>query len=161
MPPLTIPWSNETDHRRVRWIVLFVLIAPILFQIAFALAPGVGSYVVQSSSMKPTFAQGSLIYVHESGHYTAGDIVTYTDDGTLITHRIIRETEDGFVTKGDANTTPDDEKILPGQIQGEVLVSVPLYGYLVQPVFAQSWNLYLILGGLSLIGLAGYHLHQS
>lgn len=141
---------------RLGWIALGILLLPIVGQILFTVLPGVGSYVVLSGSMTPTFKPGSVIYTHDSGHYEPGDAITFVHDGELITHRIVRKTSDGFVTKGDARTYPDSFVVQPDQIRGEVVLSIPLYGYLTHPVFSRSAYLYAILGGGVLMGTAGY-----
>lgn len=141
---------------RVGWIVLGVLLLPIVGQILFTLLPGLGSYIVLSGSMTPELRPGSVVYTYDSGHYEPGDAITFARDGDLVTHRIVRETGDGFVTKGDARTNPDSFVVRPHQIRGEVLLSVPLYGYLLHPVFSRSVYLYAIVGGGTLVVGGGY-----
>ncbi|EFW93424.1 signal peptidase I [Haladaptatus paucihalophilus DX253] len=145
---------------RLGWIVIGILLLPIVGQILFTLLPGVGSYVVLSGSMTPSLKPGSVVYTHDSSHYESGDAITFVQNGELITHRIVRKTTDGFVTKGDARTYPDSFVVHRDQIRGEVVLSVPLYGYLVHPVFSRSAYLYAIVLGGVLIGSAGYFFIQ-
>ena len=52
------------------------------------------------------------------------EIVVFTQDTTLVTHRIIKINGDQIITKGDANNTQDDP-ISRGQIIGKVVKIIP------------------------------------
>lgn len=118
------------DKRHLLSVILAVLVAPLVAHVAFALAPDAGSYVVVSGSMEPTLETGSLLYVVETGDYAVGDVVTFTRDGSVVTHRIVDETGEEFVTKGDANAERDPWRVAREEIRGEAVLSVPLYGRL-------------------------------
>jgi len=109
-------------------LLAVLLVSPIALHVAFTLAPGAGSYVVASNSMSPAISAGSLVYVVDAGEYKVGDVVTFRRDGTLVTHRIVETGPDHYVTSGDANDGPD-APIPPDAIVGEVVLSLPLYGY--------------------------------
>lgn len=95
---------------------------------------GVTPSVVTGVSMEPTMHEGDLTVTHEvdPGELVVGDIVEFIQGDTRVIHRIIEieETVDGrvFVTQGDNNNT-SDEPILAGQIQGEVMFTVPKAGW--------------------------------
>lgn len=112
------------------WALLVIIFAPIALQVGFLATPGFGSYVVLSGSMAPTLPQSSVVYVYDSGQYEAGDMVTFTRDSSVATHRIVERTSGGYITKGDANNEPDAVVITQDQILGEVVFTVPGYGYL-------------------------------
>lgn len=118
------------DRRYLLPIVLAFLLAPLLAHVGFALAPGAGSYAVVSGSMEPTFETGSLVYVVETDDYAVGDVVTFSRENTVVTHRIVGVTHAGFVTKGDANAAADPWRVAAEEIRGETVLSVPLYGRL-------------------------------
>lgn len=100
---------------------------------------------VTTGSMEPTLSPGDgFITVPPmlAGEPTAGDVVVYQaetiQDGGLTTHRIVGETEQGYVTKGDANPFTDQDGGEPYvtekdivayalQINGEV-VAIPHFG---------------------------------
>jgi len=93
---------------------------------------------VLSGSMEPAIKVGSLILVKKVkvGRISVGDIITFhsqEEPGLLITHRVVgKEEKDGelwFSTKGDANDTADISRIKFDQIDGKVLFSLPLIGY--------------------------------
>ena len=83
---------------------------------------------VLSGSMEPAFSAGDLLLVRQGGSYEPGDIVTFESEGELVTHRIVRQSPDGFTTQGDANNTADDGTITEAQIIGKVCVAVPFLG---------------------------------
>jgi len=64
--------------------------------------------IVNGSSMETGFHKGDLVLLREAKNYSIGDIVAYShpDIGTVF-HRIIGETADGFVMKGDNNPWTD------------------------------------------------------
>jgi len=62
-----------------------------------------------------------------------GDVITYIDEGMVVTHRIIDllEAEDGttlFQTKGDANESQDARPIAPDQVIGKFKHRIPKLG---------------------------------
>lgn len=46
-----------------------------------------------------------------------------------MTHRILSKTEEGYQTKGDANTDPDSGTIPAENIRGTYLFCIPYLGY--------------------------------
>ena len=59
-----------------------------------------------------------------------GDVVTYEENDNFITHRIIEEDVDGFVTKGDKNNEVDTE-IFKSQVVGKVIFHSLFWGIIV------------------------------
>ena len=67
---------------------------------------GYRSYTVLSGSMEPKFYPGDIVITKHKNKtdIKVNDIVTYRNsDGVIITHRIIEETPEGYITKGDNN----------------------------------------------------------
>lgn len=147
--------------RRIRshlpTILVMIVLAPLLLQLVCVVLPGLGSYTVLSGSMEPAIQTGSLIYVYDTNDYTEGDIITFVEEGETVTHRIVDETEQGFITKGERQA-PDPWRIDAHQIQGEHFVSIPLYGYLLRPFSAQGMSLYGIIAGVAILFVAGREL---
>ncbi|RQG97478.1 signal peptidase I [Natrarchaeobius oligotrophus] len=103
---------------------------------------------VATGSMEPTMAAGDgFIAVPSavSGDVEVGDVVVYDarelHDGGLTTHRVVDETEEGYVTAGDANPFTDQDGDEPPvsdaqivatalQVNGEV-VTIPHLGTVV------------------------------
>jgi signal peptidase len=60
-----------------------------------------------------------------------GDIICFTlTEPTSITHRIINITDEGFITKGDANEDPDQWIVKKENVIGKVILTVPFIGYI-------------------------------
>jgi signal peptidase len=91
------------------------------------LIAGIGSAVVITGSMEPAVNAGDLVIIRQQSSYQVGDIVAY-EESTPVTHRIVQVTEDGFVTKGDANNTTDDE-VAREEVIGSVVATVPSVGH--------------------------------
>lgn len=100
-------------------------------------ANGVRIYPIVTSSMQPEITPGSLVFSSTAMAYNKGDIISYSEEtkygvptGKILTHRIIEKTENGYITKGDANSDSDPQVIGKPQIRGKVLIVLPLLGYL-------------------------------
>ena len=94
---------------------------------------GYRTYTVLSGSMEPKFYPGDIVVVKhkDKTDIKLNDIVTYKDsDGVVITHRIIKETPEGYITKGDNNNTEDADILTKDNIIGEVKFSIPKIGYI-------------------------------
>ena len=94
---------------------------------------GYRSYTVLSGSMEPEFYPGDMVITKHKNKtdINLNDVVTFRDnDGVIITHRIIEETPEGYITKGDNNNVEDAEIITENNIIGEVKFSIPKVGYI-------------------------------
>lgn len=101
---------------------------------------GWGSAIVTSGSMEPNIPTGSLVLIAQQEAYTPGDVITYQDEGTLVTHRLQEMTSDAIVTRGDANDT-DDAPIQKEQICGTVMWIIPGFGSALLEIKSQVWML--------------------
>lgn len=128
------------------FVIFLVLIAIIIFS-SSGLSGNIKIFTVQSGSMAPTLKTGSLIFVKSKNQYEKNDIVTFYKKNLNTTHRIVKIIKNKnnvlYITKGDANQTPDFDKLRDSQIQGALFFSIPLVGYLIGFVKTQV--------GLSLI----------
>jgi signal peptidase I len=99
--------------------------------------------IVPTASMRPAIPPGSLILTHRvsTASLEVGDIITYVNPlnpKTTISHRIIREYLIGnkvpaFITKGDANKSPD-RPLTASSVVGKVIWHIPNVG---------SWLLFI------------------
>ena len=105
---------------------------------------GVGAAVVLSGSMEKELSAGDLLFVVERDSYEIGDVVVYQDGSMTVTHRIVRFTETGVITRGDANNT-DDAEITIAQIKGEVVFAIPLVGFAVNIIKTPVCTLLIIV----------------
>ena len=78
--------------------------------------------------MEPTFSIGDLLVIHEEKTYQCGDIITFSDGAFVTTHRIVEETAEGFITRGDYNNVSDQEVVTQEQIRGRVVKIIPKLG---------------------------------
>lgn len=90
-------------------------------------------YAVDSGSMSPTIATGSLVVdlpTTPATVFHVGDVVTFhPTPAYTITHRIAAIGPDGIVTKGDANPSRDVGYLQPDMIVGRVAFFIPFAGY--------------------------------
>ncbi len=91
---------------------------------------GFRAFYVLSGSMEPTIHESALVLVKRSSVYEIGDVITFTSknpeiSGAPNTHRIVEIIQNGkkteYITKGDANPTPDEEHVLDSEIIGRVV----------------------------------------
>ena len=119
------------------------------------LIAGHPTFHVLSGSMAPALEVGSVVIDERIAPIEArpGDMVTFPDPqqrSRLITHRVKRVAVSGdtvsFVTKGDANATPERWNVSAGHEIGRVAYHAPKLGY------ARTWA--ATLGGrLGMLGL--------
>lgn len=99
---------------------------------------------VGSGSMEPTLSIDDIIIVKEFDTYEKDDIITFTDDAKTFTttHRILEVSEEGYLTKGDANNT-EDGIVKRDNVVGKLILKVANFGFLTY-IFAQPIFLVLI-----------------
>lgn len=89
-------------------------------------------YIVTSGSMSPTLRPGDVVYISGTSYDSlkAGDIISFDAPGLgqVVTHRIESIEPDGIITKGDLNELPDEWRLQPADIRGEMKFSVPQVG---------------------------------
>lgn len=111
---------------------LFILLPIVVFTLVTSrtdLIPNIKSFVVLSGSMEPALPVGSIVYTKSSSSYSPGDIISFSNGtGQTVTHRIVEETDDGYVTKGDANDSVDNAVVAPSQVIGSSLFTIPYVG---------------------------------
>jgi signal peptidase len=148
----------------MRRLVLLVALAGLLVLVAPPPSPVHLSYVT-SDSMAPTLEAGDAYLVVDSGAPTTGDVLVYdaeTREG-YTTHRVVDVTDNGYMTQGDANPTPDqasgEPPVTEDQILGTVLsvgdqpLAIPLVGSLAASVGVQDAALFIVgLLGIRAVG---------
>lgn len=132
----------------VGWI-LFCLIA-FGNRFTFLVGKNFSFFDVLSGSMSPHIPAGSIIKIgdYSLNELREGDIIAFqSKEGRVVVHRINkinkkeiqkndggRILEFGFVTKGDANSSTDEDLVLPNQIIGKYKWHIPYLGYLTSNV---------------------------
>ena len=124
-----------------RWIfdiILFIILAIALIMAynhvqvnirgnTYTTMLGYSAFEVATGSMSNTIEIGDVILVkliEPNEPVSENEIVVFTQDTKLVTHRIIKINGDQIITKGDANNTQDDP-ISRGQIIGKVVKIIP------------------------------------
>jgi len=91
--------------------------------------------IVQGNSMLPTIQPGSLVITKKSPEYHIDEIVSFVQkehgQKKVIVHRIIDETDKGFVIKGDNNAKKDPGFPTFDDINGKVIFATPYFGDLI------------------------------
>lgn len=133
-----------------------VVVALIVLSLVVGVPARVG--YVTSGSMAPSLSAGDGYVLVTVDEPRPGDIVTYRSDaqGELVTHRIVDETADGYLTRGDANPTTDQaagiDPVDRSQILGTVLtiggtpLAVPGLGGLVTALSQHVWAVVAVAG---------------
>lgn len=99
------------------------------------------AYTILSSSMEPALHRGDIVITRTllPDKYRVHDVITFFVPGRgneTVTHRIIviqpahDRTPEELFTKGDANSNGDSWILSPGNIQGKVILHIPLLGYI-------------------------------
>ena len=114
-------------------LMLVICALLILFTVVFATNNPISNkyklLIVMSGSMEPVIDTKDVILIEKEDQYKIGDVITFAVSETKsYTHRIVEETEEGFVTKGDANNANDSGVVIQENIVGKYLFSIPLIG---------------------------------
>jgi len=117
---------------RIKLILIAISIPFILYFWPTALGGETTVLIVQGNSMLPTIQPGSLVVAKVAPSYGSNDIVAYQwKQGSAtknIVHRIIDETDNGFVIKGDNNPRKDPGFYTEDDILGTVIFATPYVG---------------------------------
>lgn len=114
---------------------------------------GVGVAVVMSGSMSGEIEVNDLVVVQESDSYKKGDVITFDSGNSIVTHRIVEVTDEGFVTKGDANNTEDSGTVSLDKVQGKVVAVIPKLGAVIN-FMRSTLGMLTIVGAVIIIILA-------
>ena len=126
---------------KIIYYILFtsiLMIAGLLIISVFPITGNIKFLVVQSGSMAPAIKIGSVVMIKPIKEYEIGDVITFGETikgQESTTHRIydIKVIEERlvYITKGDANNTPDTRGIKKSEIIGKVFLNIPYLGYVV------------------------------
>jgi signal peptidase I len=138
-------------------LVLAIVTVVVFGLLAITVGPRFLPYqalVVRSGSMAPTIPTGSVVFYHHvsANDVKVGQIIVFSRPGQpseRVTHRVFRiatgTTGRYFVTKGDANATPDDWRI-PAVGKGWVeSFHLPYVGYILADLQSTTARLLLLL----------------
>ncbi len=123
-------FKNILKYIASLFLVLLVLVSVYTFVVTDIMKKdyvnvfGYSYFVVASGSMSGEIEVNDIIFVKITRDVALNDVVTYkSDDGAIVTHRLISMNNGEYILKGDANNTADDP-INKGQIIGVVSLIV-------------------------------------
>nr|WP_328766639.1 signal peptidase I [Halomicroarcula nitratireducens] len=156
---------------------LIVVLAVLALVIGSVLGQPVVLSYVETGSMAPTLEPGDgfvAVPAQLDASIETGDVVVYRAEeiqgGGLITHRVVGETERGFITKGDANAVTDQSGQEPPvkraqivatafQIDGQV-VAIPNLGTAIEGTQSLLGTVQRSMAGLlgtrAVLGVQGF-----
>jgi signal peptidase I len=124
---------------KISVVASLVLVAGVFVAL---LGAGFRFYVVETPSMGTTAPVGTLVAVHGRDAYAVGDVISYSRNGRVYTHRVVAVTPQGFTTQGDINGTPDALPVRASEVVGAVTFYGKDLGFVVK---ALPW---LVLAGV-------------
>lgn len=98
-----------------------------LFRKNYATILGYSIFNVATGSMSGTIEINDYVIVKNTENVQINDIITFTSNGELITHRLVQISGNNYITRGDANTS-DDYSINKKDIVGKVVKVLPKAG---------------------------------
>ena len=120
------------------WLVILAVVAISLVMLVLPRAAGAEPYTILTGSMRTIYPPGTLVVTKpiDPDQVKIGDVITFQLDSgksAVVTHRVIgvRTGTDGepeFITKGDANPSPDTEAVRSVQLRGKLWYAVPYLG---------------------------------
>ncbi len=117
--------SETAVLRRAAAIGIVVLVG--LLVVGHVLGVPIGLGYVETGSMEPTIDAGDgfvAVPAAAAGPVEEGDVVVYDareiEGGGLTTHRVVEETDHGYVTRGDANPFTDQDSGEPHVTDGQI-----------------------------------------
>ena len=105
-------------------VSVYTFVATDIMKKDYANIFGYTYFVVASGSMSSEIEVDDIVFVKVTDKVKLNDVVTYkSNDGAIITHRLISMNNNKYILKGDANNMAD-EPINKGQIIGKVSLIV-------------------------------------
>ena len=96
---------------------------------------GIKTFCIISGSMEPEISVNDVVITKEvdKDEIKKGDIISFNNNGDIITHRIIYVTankngEVAYITKGDSNNIEDDNLVEYKDIEGKYIGKIPKVG---------------------------------
>ncbi len=166
------PWYKKVSN----WVTLIacLILVPILCMNLWIIiqsktnankVPSIMGYkpfIVLSGSMETAIYKGDLIItkVVDPASLKVDDIIAFRDaEDTVTTHRIIdiadKEDETYFITKGDNNTTQDQNLVELSDVEGLFVLRIPGIGSMMSTLSKPTTVVILVLG-ITIIFVLGF-----
>ncbi|MDO4177460.1 MAG: signal peptidase I, partial [Bacillota bacterium] len=115
---------------KIIWYATCIMAAVILIAAAVMLFAHIRPAIIVSGSMEPVIHTGSMVFIDSDYRdFKERDIVAFETGGVMVTHRIVQITDEGFVTKGDANEKEDPAPVPESAFRGRLVMWLPYLGY--------------------------------
>jgi signal peptidase len=170
-PPTAVP-ATTTGRPRfalagtiASWVLMLAAGVVALGLFAITVGPRFLPYqalIVRSGSMAPTIPTGSIVFYtkKDAAKVKVGDVIVFSRPGVpneKVTHRVVKigtgSTGRFFITKGDANGTPDDWQV-PAVGTGWIAAfHVPSVGYALVDLQSTIGRLLLLIIPAIALGL--------
>ncbi|EOT2960074.1 signal peptidase I [Clostridium perfringens] len=128
--------NSKNIFNTIYYIVIFMLVIILVNNFmsksdSIFKAVGFRTYSILSGSMEPEINTGDLAIVKsvDAEDVKVGEIITFKYEGKVVTHRVVKKNEEGFITKGDNNNANDTEIVGREDLIGKVLFHMPFLGY--------------------------------
>ena len=120
----------KRERREILWTTIFCIVAILAIWFATGLL-GVFPSIAISGSMRPTIDVGDLLIMVKvpAEYITPGDIIQYVTERGMTVHRVIAVEGGYFITKGDANESPDPDPVHPRSVRGKLVAIIPKVGW--------------------------------
>lgn len=105
---------------------------------------GYSLFEIKTASMSGQMEIGDWILVKVTKDVKLNDIITFENENTFITHRIVETYKDTYITKGDANTAKDTP-VAKEQVVGKLVTVLPKFGIIKKTLFNTKVLIVLIL----------------
>ena len=136
-------------------VCAYILVAKTIFKQKNPKVFGYSVMIVKTGSMYPSLKPADLIIIKTQKEYKINDIITFEDGNSFTTHRIVEVVENGFITKGDFNNTPDNSIVVQEDVEGKVVGRVGEVGNVVKFATSTYGLICIALGGVSVV-IIGY-----
>ncbi|MBA2281948.1 MAG: signal peptidase I [Actinomycetota bacterium] len=142
--------------------VLIALLVPLVAALVSAWAQGWTLAAVETGSMRPGIAPGSMVALApvDPADVGPGTVIAFRDDRlpSVVTHRVVEVLDQPsgrfFVTQGDANPRPDGRPVPARAVVGEVRWRVAGLGAVVGALTDHRTQVALIAVPLSLLAVS-------
>lgn len=134
--------------------VLSMASAILLVALIILMAAGLRPYILTSSSMEPTIAEGSLVFARHAdlSSLKDGDVVVYRTNGLLVLHRYIGDGQ----LQGDANSISQEVTLTESNLVGTYAFHLPGVGKLISVLVSHKWLLAVLIGACIILSCARF-----
>jgi len=146
---------NGFSVTRLISLVVLALLGLGFLTLAPSSLGGTATWVVtEGASMEPAIRTGDLVIARPEPSLRVGDVVAYpsqTLEGTVVLHRIVAATTDGFITRGDNNDWLDPDQPQSSEMLGKMWLHIPGGGRVLtlftDPLFIGAFVIVLLTAG--------------